>query len=128
MVTPAYHAGQRTKEGKRANGDSAHRTQRNETEQGEIRNGRSLFSVAIAIVDTYERADEGEDFAEGNEDGGVDGADGRESESGGEQCAPEDAHCDCRKELETLVYINCEGFTDKTYSLWRNHFGVWLDA
>ena len=30
---PAYHAGQRTKEGKRANGDSAHRTQRRETEQ-----------------------------------------------------------------------------------------------
>lgn len=27
-----------------------------------------------------------------------------------------------------LVYINREGFTDKTYSLWWNHFGVWLDA
>ena len=72
-------------------------------EQGEIRNGRSLFFVAIAIVDTYERADEGEDFAEGNEDGGVDDADGREGESGGEQCAPEDAHCDCREELEKRV-------------------------
>ncbi len=27
-----------------------------------------------------------------------------------------------------LVYINREGFTDKTYCLWWNHFGVWLDA
>ena len=54
------------------------------------------------VVYSYQTADEGEDFAEGNEDGGVDDADGRESESGSEQCAPEDAHCDCRKELETL--------------------------
>lgn len=29
---------------------------------------------------------------------------------------------------KALVYINREGFTDKAYSLWRNHFGVWLDA
>ena len=29
---------------------------------------------------------------------------------------------------KALVYINREGFTDKTYSLWRDHFGVWLDA
>lgn len=69
----------------------------------ECREGRTLlFFVAIAVVDTDEAADKGEYFAEGNEDGGVDGADGRESKGGGEQCAPEDAHCDCRKELETL--------------------------
>ncbi len=29
---------------------------------------------------------------------------------------------------KALVYINHEGFTDEAYSLWRNHFGVWLDA
>ena len=66
------------------------------------RNGRSLFFVAIAVVNTYERADKGEYLAEGDKDGGVDDADGRERKGGGEQCAPEDAHCDCRKELETL--------------------------
>ncbi len=61
-----------------------------------------LFFVAIAVVNPCERADEGKDFAEGNEDGGVDYANGRERKGGGEQCAPEDAHCNCRKELETL--------------------------
>ncbi|MDY6406257.1 MAG: hypothetical protein SPK97_03895 [Bacteroidales bacterium] len=55
-----------------------------------------LFFVAIAVVNTYERADEGEDFTKGNEDGRVDDADGREGKGGGEQCATEDAHCDCR--------------------------------
>ena len=55
------------------------------------------------VVYSYKTADKGEDFAEGNEDGGVNDADGREREGGGEQCAPEDAHCDCRKELEKRV-------------------------
>lgn len=55
------------------------------------------------VVYSYQTADEGEDFAEGNEDGGVDDADGREGKGGGEQCAPEDAHCDCREELKKRV-------------------------
>ena len=55
------------------------------------------------VVYSYQTADEGEDFAEGNKDGGVDDADGREGKGGGEQCAPEDAHCDCREELKKRV-------------------------
>lgn len=54
------------------------------------------------VVYSYKTADEGEDFAEGNENGRVDDADWREGKGGGEQCAPEDAHCDCREELQTL--------------------------
>ena len=58
------------------------------------------------VVYSYQTADEGEDFAEGNEDGGVDDANGREGEGGGEQCAPEDAHYDCREELKALHTIS----------------------
>ena len=55
------------------------------------------------VVYSYKTADEGEDFTKGNEDGRVDDADGREGKGGGEQCATEDAHCDCPKELEKRV-------------------------
>lgn len=72
-------------------------------------NERNLVLVAVLIVYSYKRADEGEDFTEGNEDGGVDDADGRKGEGGGEQCAPEDAHCYCCKKLENgfLVHYSC---------------------
>lgn len=64
-----------------------------------INEERCLLPVLVVVINTYKRAGEGKDFAEGNKDGGVNDADGREGEGGGEQCAPEDAHCDCRKKL-----------------------------
>lgn len=56
------------------------------------------------VVYSYEATDKGEDFAEGNEDGRVNNADGREREGGGEQCASEDAHCRRRKQLENGLF------------------------
>ena len=56
------------------------------------------------VVYSYEATDKGEDFAEGNEDGRVNNADGREREGGGEQCTPEDAHCCCRNQLENGLF------------------------
>ncbi len=58
------------------------------------------MAILIVIIYSYKTADEGEDFAEGNEDGGVDDANRREREGDGKQCAPEDAHCDSREELD----------------------------
>ena len=62
------------------------------------------------VVYSYEATDKGEDFAEGNEDGRVNNADGREREGGGEQCAPEDAHCRCRNQLENGLVFHCSLF------------------
>ena len=71
----------------------------------ECREGRTiLFLILVMVVYSYEATDKGEDFAEGNKDGGVDDADGREREGGGEQCAPEDAHCRCRNQLENGLF------------------------
>ena len=86
----------------------------------ECREGRTiLFLILVMVVYSYQTADEGEDFAEGNEDGGVDGADRRESKGGGEQCAPEDAHCDCREELKALHTISRRVW--RTLAQKRNH-------
>lgn len=61
-----------------------------------------LFPVAVVVVDADEGAGEGENFAEGDEDGGVNLACGRQGYSCDQQCAPESTHCSSKQELDAL--------------------------
>ena len=61
-----------------------------------------LLLVAVVVVNAYQRAAEGQYFAEGNEERAVNLTHGRGKKPRGEQCAPKSAHGSSDYELESF--------------------------
>ena len=61
-----------------------------------------LFSIAVFVINTDERAGKGEGFTVSDEERGVNDSGGRERHPCYEQCASEDAQCCSEDKLQIL--------------------------
>ena len=77
-------------------------------EQDEIRNGRSLFFVAVVVIHTDEGTGEGEGFAVGYKERGINDAGRGKCQPCYKQGAPEDAHCCSEDQLQKRLF-HCTG-------------------